>query len=84
MQLNTELPDHLAQAIADYIQDQTDPTDLPNVLQTALENFLTERGYLSQPKKCLRITPAEQGSGYHNTSIEHDQVLANLDQEHLV
>lgn len=83
MQLNTELPDHLAQAIAEYIQDQPGPTDLPDVLQTALENFLTERGYLYQPKKRLRITPAEQVSGYHNTSIEHDQVFANFDQEPL-
>lgn len=81
MHLNTELPDHLAQAIADYIRDQPQPTHFPDVLEAALETFLTERGYLSQPKKRLHITPAEQGSGYPNTSIDHDQVLAHLDQE---
>jgi hypothetical protein len=77
MNLNTELPDPLVQAIARYIQDQPTPTDYPAVLQIALETFLCERGYLSQPQKRLRITPAEQGSGYSNTAINHDQVLAN-------
>ncbi|MBW4580861.1 MAG: hypothetical protein KME42_14945 [Tildeniella nuda ZEHNDER 1965/U140] len=81
MHLSTELPDRLAQAIADYIQDQPHPTNIPDVLQTALETFLSERGYLSQSRKRLHITPAEHGSGYRNTSIEHDQVLANIDQE---
>lgn len=81
MHLSAELPDHLAQAIADYIEDQPQPTDYPDVLQTALETFLAERGYLPQPQKRLRITPAEQGSGYLTTSIEHDRVLANLDRE---
>jgi hypothetical protein len=81
MHLSTELPDHLAQAIKEYIQDQPNPTNVPDVLQTALETFLVERGYLSSPKKRLHITPAEQGSGYSNTSIDHDRVLSNLDQE---
>ncbi len=80
MHLSAELPDHLAQALEHYIQDQPSPTNAPNVLQTALETFLLERGYLPQPKKRLHITPAEQGSGDHNTSIEHDRVLSNLDQ----
>jgi hypothetical protein len=81
MHLSTELPDRIVQAIAEYIQDQPTPTDFPEVLQTALETFLSERGYLSSSKKRLHITPAEQGSGYRNTAIEHDQVLANLAQE---
>ncbi|NJM64781.1 MAG: hypothetical protein HC772_00205 [Leptolyngbyaceae cyanobacterium CRU_2_3] len=79
MNLNTELPDDIAQAIADYIQDQPTPTDIPNVLQTALQTFLAERGYLGSQKR-LRITPATQGSGYSDTSINHDQVLSNFEQ----
>lgn len=81
MHLSTDLPDHLAQAIAQSIQDQPNPTNFPDVLQTALETFLLERGYWSPSKKRLHITPAEQGSGYSNTSIEHDQILSNLDHE---
>jgi hypothetical protein len=68
MNFNTELPDDIAQAIADYIQDQPTPTDIPSVLQTALQTFFTERGYLCSQKR-LHITPATQGSGYSNTSI---------------
>jgi hypothetical protein len=79
MNLNTELPDDLAQAIADYIQDQPTPIDIHNVLQTALQIFLIEHGYLKSQKR-LHITPASQGSGYSDTSIHHDQVLANFEQ----
>lgn len=81
MNLNTELPDDIAQAIAEYIQDQPTPTDIPTVLQTALQTFLTERGYLVRSQKRLHITPATQGSGYNDTSINHDQVLSNLDRK---
>lgn len=60
MNLNTQLPDGMVQAIADYIQDQPTPTDIPSVLQTALQTFFTERGYLNSQKR-LHITPATQG-----------------------
>ncbi|MDX2244877.1 MAG: hypothetical protein NW224_29735 [Leptolyngbyaceae cyanobacterium bins.302] len=53
------------------------------MLQIALEAFLSDRGYLSTTKKRLRITPAEQGSGYSNTAIDHDAVFAELHQETL-
>jgi hypothetical protein len=75
---NPELPNPIVQAIAHYIQDQPTLPDFPTGLRIALETFLLEQGYLAQPKKRLRITPAEQGSGYQNTAIDHDQVLANL------
>ncbi|XGW00383.1 MAG: hypothetical protein ACAF41_15790 [Leptolyngbya sp. BL-A-14] len=80
MNLNTELPDDLVQAITDYIQDQPTPTDVPDVLQAALQTFLTERGYLHSQKR-LHVTPATQGSGYSDTSINHDHVLTHPEQE---
>ncbi|MCC5604919.1 hypothetical protein [Nostoc favosum] len=80
MKLNTELPDDIAQAIADYIQDQPNPTDISSVLQTALQTFLIERGYLGSHKR-LHITPASVGSGYSDTSINHDRVLANFEPD---
>ncbi|NDJ19759.1 DUF2811 domain-containing protein [Myxacorys almedinensis] len=80
MNLNTELPDDLAQAIADYIQDQPTPTDIPSVLQTALQTFLIDRGYLESQKR-LHITPASQGSGYSDTSIHHDHILTHFEQD---
>jgi hypothetical protein len=79
MNLNAELPDDIAQAIAEYIQDQPTPTDISSVLQTALQTFFTERGYLNSQKR-LHITPATQGSGYSDTSINHDQALSNFEQ----
>lgn len=77
MNLNTELPDDIVQAITDYIRGQPTPTDIPNVLQTALHTFLIERGYLSSQKR-LHVTPASQGSGFSDTSINHDQVLCSM------
>ncbi len=79
MNLTTELPDDIAQAIAEYIQDQPTQTDIPSVLRTALQTFLVERGYLGSQKR-LHITPATQGSGYSDTSINHDQVLSHFEQ----
>jgi hypothetical protein len=78
MNFNTELSDDIAQAIADYIQDQPTPTDISSVLQTALQTFFTERGYLASQKH-LHITPATQGSGYSDTSVNHDQAFSNFE-----
>ncbi len=46
------------------------------VIQAALQLLATQTS-----TKRLRITPAPQGSGYTDTSINHDRVLANLDAE---
>lgn len=46
------------------------------VIQAALQLLATQTS-----AKRLRITPAPQGSGYTDTSINHDRVLANLDAE---
>lgn len=74
--INTTLPDPLAQALDAYVNDQEVPPSTTAIVQAALEAFLSERGYLPSFKKRLRIKPAPQGSGYTDTSINHDRVLA--------
>lgn len=82
--ISTEVSDEMIRAIEAYIQSQPDSPTFPAVIETALHNFLTLQGHFLSTQKRLRITPAEQGSGYGNTSIEHDQVLANFDMENPV
>ena len=48
---------------------------LTALVQAALSEFLSRRGYGAAPKK-LRITPAPQGSGAPDVSLHHDQYLA--------
>ncbi len=79
--ITTELSDDLLQALRSYIHDQPDSPSVPAVVQIALQNFLSAVGYLPSPKKRLKITPADRGSGNTNTSIEHDLVLSELDRE---
>lgn len=79
--ISTELPDELIEAIESYIHNQPDSPSIHAVVQIAVQTFLIAQGYLPAPKKRLRITPAAQGSGYSNTAIEHDRVLANLEPE---
>jgi hypothetical protein len=75
--ISAELPDEFIQAIEDYIHNQPDAPTVPAVVQIALKAFLTAQGYvLTVPPKQLTITPASQGSGYANTAIDHDLVLA--------
>ena len=74
--LNLSLPDSIAAALVAYSRDRgiESPAE---VVQTALEVFLSQRGYLvSSPPKRLRLTPATKGSRHKNTSINHDAILA--------
>jgi hypothetical protein len=48
----------------------------PSLLAAELPDFRFK-------KKRLTITPAECGSGYGNTSVEHDLILAQIDRENL-
>ena len=75
--LEIDLPDRLAQALDSYLQDQDSSTI--TAVQTALEEFLSERGYLPITKKVLRITPAQIGSGYTDTSIQHDALELDVE-----
>ena len=78
MQLpKTTLPEPLANALNAYIHDQEIPPSTTDVVQAALAQFLAEKGYLPSLKKRLKITPALTGSGYTDTSINHDIVIAS-------
>ncbi|MGC2112355.1 MAG: hypothetical protein WA655_22745 [Candidatus Korobacteraceae bacterium] len=69
------IPDDLADAVKNYVRDQEARPTLTVVVQSALRQFLTQRGYL-RPHGPLRITPAKRGSGLKDVSVEHDRYLA--------
>ncbi len=69
------LPDEIEQALDIYLADQPLPLALTAVVQAAVKEYLIERGYLP-PSRPLTITPADRGSGHRNTSIAHNEHLA--------
>ena len=69
------IPDDLAKAVDSYVQAQDAPPPLTAVVQAALRQYLTERGYL-RTRKPLRINPAPRGSGRRDVSQAHDRYLA--------
>ena len=69
------LPDDIERALAAYLDEQEVPLALTAVVQTALRDYLAERGYLP-PTHRLQITPAKEGSGHRDVSIHHDRYLA--------
>ena len=74
--INIELPSDIFHALDTYVEDhQTSSSD---TIQTAIKSFLIAKGYLSKPKKSFYLSPAPQGSGYTDTSINHDAVLAEF------
>ena len=73
--LNVTLPDTLANALNSYIKDQENVLPANDIIENAIIEFLGQRGYLP-PKKTINFTPATQGSGFLNTSVNHDQILA--------
>ncbi len=79
-QITIELPTTIVNALTAYTQRQQ--VSSSDTMKTALESFLIANGYLSQPKKSFRLSPAPQGSGYPDTSINHDAVLAELTLSH--
>lgn len=80
-QIHAILPDSLLQAVELYTNEQATPSTPDAVIQAALEEFLAQRGYFPHFKKTLRIKPAPKGSGYTDTSINHDQVLTHQQSE---
>ncbi len=69
------LPDDLAAGIDEYLRAQDAPPALTTVMQAALREYLQERGFL-RPFRPLKITPATQGSGLTDVSINHDKYFA--------
>ena len=80
---STTLPDTVANALEAYIHDQEVPPSTTAVVQAALAKFLVDQGYLPSSKKRLRITPAPIGSGYTDTSVNHDQVFSEQPSQQL-
>jgi hypothetical protein len=69
------IPDDLAKAVDRYVRDQEAPPALTSVIQSALRQYLMQRGYLASSGP-LRITPARCGSGLRDVSINHDRYFA--------
>ena len=69
------IPDDLARAVESYVRAQEARPPLTAVIQAALRQYLTERGYL-RAAGTLRITPVRRGSGRRDISVRHDRYLA--------
>lgn len=69
------IPDDLDRAVKKYMRDQDAAPAFTAIVQSALRQYLTLRGYLA-PSGPLRITPAKPGSGRHDVSVEHDRYFA--------
>jgi hypothetical protein len=69
------IPDDLAKAVENYVRAQEARPALAAVVQAALRQYLTERGYLRAAGP-LRITPVRRGSGRSDVSQAHDRYLA--------
>ena len=70
-------PDDLAEAVDNYLQAQETPPALTTLLQAALRQYLSERGFL-RPYKPLKIRPSKRGSGSRDGSINHDLYLTGM------
>ena len=70
------IPDEVAEAMDRYVQAQEARPPFTAIVQAALRNYLTERGYLGLAGP-LRITPAKRGSGQHDVSQAHDRYLTS-------
>jgi hypothetical protein len=71
------LPDDLAEATENYLRTQDAPPALTTVMQTALREYLKERGFL-RARRPLRIRVAEHGSGRSDVSQNHDLYFTGL------
>lgn len=70
------LSDDLEQALDRFVDEQAVPVQLTAVVQSAVREYLGERGYLSSTSS-LSIRPAQRGSGNNDVSVSHDQYLSS-------
>jgi hypothetical protein len=70
------LPDDLAEAVESYTRAQNVPPALTAVVQTALREYLRERGFL-QTYRPLKLGPLGN-SGRSDISVNHDLYLTGL------
>jgi hypothetical protein len=71
------LPDDVAEAVDTCLRAQDVPPTLTAVVQTALREYLRERGFL-QVRRPLKISPAKRGSGGSDVTESHDLSLADI------
>jgi hypothetical protein len=69
------LSDDLEEAVQRYFEAHDARPPLTAVVQAALRQYLTDRGYLRSSGP-LHITPARKGSGRRDVSKAHDLYLA--------
>jgi len=69
-------PDDLAEAVESYVRAQEVPPALTTVVQSALREYLRERGFL-KPYRPLKIT-SKGSSGRSDISQNHDLYLTGL------
>ncbi len=69
------LSDELEVALEAWLACQSAAPSRTAVLQAALEEFLSLRGFAVSPRK-LRTTPSIRGSGTSDVSVAHDRYLA--------
>ena len=69
------LPDDIEQALEQFVADQPEPIPITAVIQSAVRDYLGERGYLPSPA-ALRIRPAQRGSSHNDVSVLHDKYLS--------
>ena len=74
-QITTFRPDPIAQALTSYIGSQKTPLTEDTIVNTAIEQFLIQQGFLPTFKKRLVLTPEAEGSGYPDTALHHDQAF---------
>lgn len=72
---SVSIPRDLQAGLNRYLTEQDARPALTAVIQAALREFLSSRGYVS-PRRPLRITPAKKGSGRSDVSREHDRYFA--------
>ena len=70
------LPHDLAEAVDRYVRAQEAPPALTSVVQTALREYLRERGFL-QAYRPLKLEPLGN-SGRSDVSRNHDLYLTGL------
>jgi hypothetical protein len=70
------ISDEIEANLAAYIRQQEVSPPLTAIVQAALQEFLSRRGFTPGVRK-LRITPAKKGSGAKDVSIDHDRYLAS-------
>lgn len=68
-------PDDLAEAVDNYLRAQEVPPTLTAVVQTALREYLRERGFL-QVRRPLKIRPAKRRRG--RSDVSEDLYLAGI------